>query len=79
MARQSMTVRVDAELREQLDDIAIALDRDRSYLVNEALENFVELHKWHLRHIRKGLAEANRGEFVPERQAQKVIERLRRK
>ncbi|MBI4875745.1 MAG: CopG family transcriptional regulator, partial [Acidobacteria bacterium] len=62
-----------------LDSIASALDRDRSYIVNQALAAYVELHRWQLEHIRRGLSEAQAGTFVPAAEAGKVIDRLRRK
>ncbi len=74
-----MTVRIEPETRDALDAIAATLDRDRSYVVNEALAAYVETHRWQVEHIRKGLREANAGEFASEATVNKVIARLRRK
>jgi len=74
-----MTVRVGEETRGALDAIATALDRDRSYVVNEALAMYIETHQWQIEHIRRGLREAEAGKFIPDAQAKKVIDRLRRK
>ena len=74
-----MTVRIDPETKQALDTIAATLDRDRSYVVNEALAAYVETHQWQIEHIRRGLREANTGKFVPERAMKRAIERLRRK
>ena len=49
MAKDTLTVRVEAETREAL------------------------------KHIRQGLREAEAGKFVPEREVQKVLTRLRRR
>jgi predicted transcriptional regulator len=74
-----MTVRVGEETRDALDTIATALDRDRSYVVNEALATYIETHQWQIEHIRRGLREAEAGKFVPGAQAKKVIDGLRRR
>ena len=73
-----MTVRVGKETRDALDAIATALDRDRSYVVNEALASYIETHQWQVEHIRRGLREAQAGKFVPGAQVRKAIDRLRR-
>ncbi|MBI4876209.1 MAG: CopG family transcriptional regulator [Acidobacteria bacterium] len=77
--KQTMTVRINPATREALASIASALDRDRSYVVNQALEAYIELHRWQLEHIRRGLREARAEAFVPEAEAGRVIDRLRRK
>jgi predicted transcriptional regulator len=79
MAKSTITVRVEDNTRSALDALADALDRDRSYLVNEALDAYLETHRWQVEHIKQGLREADAGQFVDERQVRKVIARLRRK
>jgi predicted transcriptional regulator len=79
MAREIMTVRVDPRTRETLDGIAAALDRDRTYVVNQALEAYIDVHKWHIDHIRQGLREAKAGKFASEDQVNQVMARLSKK
>ncbi len=74
-----MTVRLEPETRDALDAIAATLDRDRSYVVNQALAAYVETHRWQVEHIQQGLREANAGKFVSQANVNKVIARLRRK
>ena len=74
-----MTVRLEPETRDALDAIAATLDRDRSYVVNQALAAYVETHRWQVEHIQQGLREANAGKFVSQANLNKVIARLRRK
>ena len=73
-----MKVRVSQEMRDALDAIATALDRDRSHVVNEAPAGHIETHQWQVEHIRRGLREAEAGKFIPDAQARNVIDRLRR-
>jgi len=79
MAKEVMTVRIERETKHAMDTIAAMLDRDRSYVVKEALAAYVETHQWQIEHIQRGLREANAGKFVPERAMKRAIERLRRK
>ncbi len=64
MGKQTITFRVDAQKRKALDAIAAGLDRDRSYILNEAIENYLEVHQWQLAHIKEGLRQADAGEFA---------------
>ena len=74
-----MTVRVDPRMRKELDGIAAALERDRSYVVNEALKVYVDIHQWQIDHIRKGLREADAGKFASDSEVKRVTGRLRGK
>ncbi len=79
MAREIMTVRVEPRTRKALDGIAASLDRDRTYVVNQALESYIDVHQWHLDHIWQGLREANAGKFVTPAEVNRRIARLRKK
>lgn len=64
MAREAITVRIDAEKRAALDALAGATDRDRSYLINEAIDAYLAVHRWQIAHIEEGLRQAEAGEFA---------------
>ncbi len=63
-ARDAITVRMDAEKRAALDALARATDRDRSYLINEAVDAYLAVHRWQIAHIEEGLRQAEAGEFA---------------
>ena len=72
----AVTIRVEKpDVLEKLDKLAKSTDRSRNWLLNRALEEFVELQSWQVAKIEEGLAQADRGEFVP----QSDIDRLRTK
>lgn len=77
MARETMAVRVDPQVRDELDAIAAAVNRDRSYVVTEALNAYIETHRWQVGHIKKGLRQADAGRFASKRQVHEVLKRLR--
>jgi predicted transcriptional regulator len=79
VSKETMTVRIKPETRTALEAIAAALDRDRSYVVNEALAAYIGTHRWQVEHIRQGLREAEAGKFASGDEVKKVVRRLRRK
>ena len=52
--------------RKRLDHIAEAFGKKLSAVINEALDQYIELHEWQISHIRKGIKAARRGDFATE-------------
>ena len=53
--QRTISFRLDEEKIEALDGLAESADRDRSYLLNEAVTNYLELHAYHASLIKEGL------------------------
>jgi len=79
MAKETMTIRIEPEVRSSLDALAAAADRDRTWIVNQALTAYIETQSWQIEHIRQGLREADAGKFASARAVNQVLDRLRRK
>ena len=77
MSRESVTFRLDSAKRAELDAVAQALDRDRNYLLNEAVDAFLDVHRWQLAHIREGLRQADAGEFATEDEVARAFEKAK--
>ncbi len=73
MATEAFTVRADAEIVKRLDLLAAQLDRSRNYLVNMALEEFLELQAWQIEKVQTGIAAAERGDFVPDEEMERLF------
>jgi predicted transcriptional regulator len=56
-----VSVRMDESTVARLDGIADSLGRDRDWVINKAVRNFLELHEWQLAHIQKGIADSDAG------------------
>jgi predicted transcriptional regulator len=69
----AFTVRVSDETASKLDQIAEKLDRSRSYMAAQAIEDYVAREEWQIAEIEAGLAEANRGEFASDDEVAKVV------
>jgi len=77
MAKENVTFRLDQEKRDALDAIAAGMDRDRSYVLNEAIDVYLEMQKWQLQEIQKGIAEADAGDFASEEEVMAVFTNLK--
>lgn len=60
----AFTVRVPDETAARLDQLAEKLDRSRSYVAAQAIEDFIAREEWQLAEIEAGLTEADRGDFA---------------
>ena len=47
-----------------LDEIARSMDRDRSYLINQAVENFLEVKRYHMEAVESAVADADDGKIA---------------
>jgi len=77
MAKENVTFRLDPEKRDALDAIAAGMDRDRSYVLNEAIDVYLEMQQWQLQEIQKGMAEADAGDFASEEEVMAVFTNLK--
>ena len=71
---KSVTFRLDDEKLRFLDVLADAHDRDRSYLLKEAVENYIDLHRWQISEIRQAIAEADAGDFASEEEVKAAFD-----
>ncbi|MDD5390992.1 MAG: CopG family ribbon-helix-helix protein [Gallionellaceae bacterium] len=68
-----LTVRVTDEMKDQMDALAGATGRSRSWIAAEAIRQYVVNEGWQVAEIRKALVEADAGEFVSEEEMQRVF------
>lgn len=66
------TVQVDNSTAVRLDRLASRLEQSSEKLAMEALEDFVDLEEEHLAEIEAGLAEADRGDFAPPSEIERI-------
>lgn len=68
-----MEVRFNPDLQAKLTRLASEQGRDSETLVVEAVERLVNYDEWFLREVEKGLAAADRGEFVDHEDVGKML------
>lgn len=71
---KTISFRALAETIDTLDSLAAAQDRPRSYLINEAITNYIELHAYQDALVRKGLDEMRKSRVVSHAE---VVKRLK--
>ena len=74
-----LTLRLDPKLGKQLDKLAVATRRSRSFLIAEAIREYVALNQWQIGEIQKAVTEANRGDFASEKEVQQTLEKWTRR
>ena len=73
--KETVTFRLDAAKKAALDAIAAGMDRDRSYVLNQAIEAYLDVYRWQVEEIRKGLAEAEAGDFATDEEVEAAFAR----
>jgi predicted transcriptional regulator len=76
---KTISFRMPVEHVETLDALAETLDRDRSYVLNEAVEQYLELNQYHIELINKGLQAAKERKFVSHSAVKDMIRNMGRK
>jgi predicted transcriptional regulator len=75
MSSTTITVRLEEEVRNRLDQLAKSTQRSKSFLASEAIRQFVENNEWQIAETRAALKEADAGDFASDRD----VQRLRKK
>ena len=79
MEKHTVSFRLDSDKVSALDTLARALDRDRSYLLNEAVESYLEVQQWQVDQIKAGIRQADRGKLIDHADVKRMAARWRRK
>lgn len=75
MSVKAISLRVDKNKIDELDKLAEDLKRDRSFVINEAIETYLDIHKWQTEHIKNAIKQADANEFATEKDLQKVFKK----
>ena len=63
--KQNIAIRVPSALVTELDQLAKAVNRSRAWLGEEAIRQYVQVQRWHLREISAGIEDLKAGRVVP--------------
>ncbi len=56
-----------------LDELAKSNDRDRSYLIKEAIDEYLAHRQWQIDEIKKAIDEADAGDFVSDQEMEALF------
>lgn len=79
MEKQTISFRIDSDKVGALDQLAEAMDRDRSYLLNEAVEAYLDVQQWQMEHIKASIQQADAGKLIDHEQVRKMAAKWRRR
>jgi predicted transcriptional regulator len=69
----TMTIRLDAELKVRLDQLAATTHRSKSFLAAEAIRELVEQNEWQIQEIQSAIREADAGDFASDEELRAVF------
>jgi RHH-type transcriptional regulator, rel operon repressor / antitoxin RelB len=73
MEKVNVTLRLDKDKIALLDQLAQSDDRDRTYLIKNAIDGYLQMRQWQLDEIRKAITEADAGDLVPQEEMQALL------
>jgi RHH-type rel operon transcriptional repressor/antitoxin RelB len=75
MSAKTINVRLPEALYNQIEELAKATARTKSFLTIDALTSYVERESWQIRDIHEGIKEADAGQFATDDQIKAVFAR----
>jgi predicted transcriptional regulator len=63
-AEKTTTIRMDANTLKRLDGIAQAMSRSRAWVLNQAIERYLDYEEWFVSAVNDGLREAENGDVL---------------
>jgi predicted transcriptional regulator len=75
MSAKTINVRLPEALYNQIEELARATARTKSFLTIDALTSYVERESWQIRDIHEGIKEADAGEFATDDQVKDLFAR----
>jgi predicted transcriptional regulator len=75
---KTISFRAAAGKIKALDSLAASQDRPRSYLINEAIDHYIEMHAYQDALVRKGLEEMRKGQVISHDEVVKRLKRTKR-
>lgn len=72
---RTLNVRVPQALYQQLEHLAKATARTKSFVALEALRDYLQAQSWQVQDIQSGLVEADRGDFASDAEVDAVLAR----
>ena len=77
MSTEAFTIRSDSNKVKKLDQLANKLDRSRNYLVNQAIEQYLDINTWQIQQIKQGIKAADEGRFVDDAEMERVFNKYK--
>jgi predicted transcriptional regulator len=76
-AEKTTTIRMDAHTLKRIDGIARAMSRSRAWVLNQAIERYLDYEEWFVSAVNEGLKEGEKGDLAEHAAVTKRWERKR--
>jgi predicted transcriptional regulator len=63
---KTVSFRLGVEKVAELDELGKAQARDRTFLLNEAVDAYLDMQRWQLAHIEESIRQAHSGMGIPQ-------------
>ena len=67
---------LDREKIDRIEAIAAWIERDRTYVLQAAIDSYLEMHRWQIEEIENSLMEAEAGDFASQEEVEAVFAKL---
>ena len=72
---KATTIRMENNILDRIDSMAKAMNRSRTWVINQAIQHFLSYEEWFVHEVSTGIEEAKNGELASDK---KVAERFAR-
>ncbi|MFH0802208.1 MAG: ribbon-helix-helix protein, CopG family [bacterium] len=72
--KSSLSIRLEPEIKMRLDRIARATARTRSYLVADAIQEYLRVNEWQVEAVQEGIRQAESGHLISHEEIRKKWE-----
>lgn len=74
----TISFRTEDITKQKLDMLAAQQNRDRSYIINQALDYYLSLNEWQLAHIEEGAKQARNNDFAEDAEVKAAFDKWKR-
>ncbi|MCM1323384.1 MAG: hypothetical protein NC218_04420 [Acetobacter sp.] len=74
----TISFRTEESTKQKLDFLAEQQNRDRSYIINQALDYYLSLHEWQMAHIQQGVKQAQNNEFAEDTEVKDAFDKWKK-
>lgn len=72
---KSTAINIDDQILERVDSLAESMNQPRSWVINQAIERFIEYEEWVIREVKAGIKEVEQGDIATE---EEVVDAFRK-
>ena len=76
MAGNTITIRTDPEITQKIETLAMAMNRSRNWVIEDALKQYIETQAWQIEGVKEAMAAMDRGEGIAHEDVMAEMEAL---